>query len=410
MAVGLSEPEKILPVAGIKLASVSAGIKKNGDNDLVVFVMDETAVCAATFTQNAFCAAPVTVAKKHLSLFSAEHPVRALLINSGNANAGTGEIGKQNAVQSCAWLAEKLQCSTEQILPFSTGVIGQQLPMLALQPGIDKVVNDLHEDNWLAAAKGIKTTDTVAKAVSKTINIDGQFVTISGIAKGSGMICPNMATMLSFVATDANIEADFLQQCLSGAVENSFNSITVDGDTSTNDACVLIATAKANNTQLNRVSAEAKIFIDALNDVCLYLAQAIVRDAEGATKFVTVSVSQAKTVAEAKNVAYTIAHSPLVKTAFFASDPNWGRILAAVGRAGIKQLDISGVNLFLDEVCIVRGGGGVDADYTEEKGQAVMNKEEITIAVELNRGLETATIWTSDLSYDYVRINAEYRT
>ncbi len=409
MAVGLPEPDKIFPVAGIKLASVSAGIKKNGSNDLVVFVIDNNATCAATFTQNAFCAAPVTLAKKHLSLFSAERPVRALLINSGNANAGTGEIGEQNTQQSCLWLAEKLQCSVEQILPFSTGVIGQQLPMPALQSGIDKVVNNLAEDNWLAAAKGIMTTDTVAKAVSKTTNIDGQSVTISGIAKGSGMICPNMATMLSFVTTDANIEADFLQRCLSDAVENSFNAITVDGDTSTNDACVLIATAKANHTQLNKKSSQATIFIDALNEVCLHLAQAIVRDAEGATKFVTVSVSQAKTKAEAKNVAYTIAHSPLVKTALFASDPNWGRILAAVGRAGIKQLDISGVNLFLDDVCIVRGGG-VDANYVEEKGQTVMNKEEITIAVELNRGQDSAVIWTSDLSYDYVRINAEYRT
>jgi glutamate N-acetyltransferase/amino-acid N-acetyltransferase len=413
MAVGLLEPDKIFPVAGIKLASISAGIKKNGSNDLVVFVVDNNATCAATFTQNAFCAAPVTLAKTHLSLFSPERPVRALLINSGNANAGTGEIGEQNTQQSCLWLAEKLQCSVEQILPFSTGVIGQQLPMPALQSGIDKVVNNLAEDNWLAAAKGIMTTDTVAKAVSKTIKIDDQVITISGIAKGSGMICPNMATMLSFVATDANIEADFLQQCLSDAVEKSFNSITVDGDTSTNDACVLIATAKANHTQLNKKSSQATIFIDALNEVCLHLAQAIVRDAEGATKFVTVSVSQAKTVAEAKNVAYTIAHSPLVKTALFASDPNWGRILAAVGRAGIhdgiKRLDISGVNLFLDDVCIVRGGG-VDAHYTEEQGQAVMNKEEITIAVELNRGSNSAVIWTSDLSYDYVRINAEYRT
>ncbi len=409
MAVGLIEPEKIRAVAGIKLASVSAGIKKNNSNDLVIFVIDKSASCAAVFTQNAFCAAPVILAKKHLSLSSPEQAIRALLINSGNANAGTGEIGKQNAQQSCVCLAEKLQCSVEQILPFSTGVIGQQLPMLALQSGIDKAAGNLGEDNWLAAAKGIMTTDTVAKAVSKTINIDGQLVTISGIAKGSGMIRPNMATMLSFVATDANIEAGFLQQCLSNAVENSFNAITVDGDTSTNDACVLIATAKVNHTQLNKTSSDGKIFIDALADVCQYLAQSIVRDAEGATKFVTVSVSQAKTKAEAKNVAYTIAHSLLVKTAFFASDPNWGRILAAIGRAGIEQLEINGVNLFLDEVCIVRGGS-VDADYTEEKGQAVMNKPEITIAVELNRGLEAATIWTSDLSYDYVRINAEYRT
>ena len=425
MAVGLSEPDEIHPVAGIKLAAVAAGIKKNGGNDLVVFVIDKSELstgmdgskvmqaqspaCAATFTQNAFCAAPVTLAKKHLSLFSPELPVRALLINSGNANAGTGEKGKQNALQSCAWLAEKLQCSTEQILPFSTGVIGEQLPMPVLQSGIDKVVSNLSEDNWLSAAKGIMTTDTIAKAVSKVIKIDNRAITISGIAKGSGMICPNMATMLSFITTDANIEAGFLQQCLLDAMDISFNSITVDGDTSTNDACVLIATAKANNTQLNKASAEAKIFIDALNDACQHLAQAIVRDAEGATKFVTVAVSQAQSKTEAKNVAYTVAHSPLVKTALFASDPNWGRILAAVGRAGIEQLDISGVNLFLDDVCIVRSGG-VDVDYSEEKGQEVMNKEEITIKVELGRGSEAVSIWTSDLSHEYVRINAEYRT
>ncbi len=410
MAVGLNEPEKISPVAGIKLASVAAGIKKNGQNDLVVFVFDETATCAAMFTQNAFCAAPVTLAKKHLSpTYTPQLQPRALLINSGNANAGTGETGMLNAQQSCQWLAEELLCSAQQILPFSTGVIGEQLPMPVLQSGIKQVVTKLAEDNWLSAAKGIMTTDTVAKAVTKTIRLDGQKVVLTGIAKGSGMICPDMATMLCFITTDANVEGGFLQQCLSDAVEESFNAITVDGDTSTNDACVLIATAKANNEQLNKTSAQAKIFIDALNEVCQQLAHAIVRDAEGATKFVTVAVTQARSKAEAKNVAYTIAHSPLVKTALFASDPNWGRILAAVGRAGIEQLDISGVNIFLDDVCIVRSGG-IDANYSEEKGQAVMNKEEITIKVELGRGNEAVTIWTSDLSHEYVRINSEYRS
>ncbi|NOQ69736.1 MAG: bifunctional glutamate N-acetyltransferase/amino-acid acetyltransferase ArgJ [Gammaproteobacteria bacterium] len=410
MAVGLSEPEKILAVAGIKLASVAAGIKKNGRHDLVVFAFDETATCAATFTQNAFCAAPVTLAKKHLSpAYTSQLQPRALLINSGNANAGTGKTGMQNAKQTCLWLAEELQCSAEQVLPFSTGVIGEQLPMPVMQSGITQVVKKLSEDNWLSAAKGIMTTDTVAKAVSRKISLDGQEITISGIAKGSGMICPNMATMLCFITTDANIESDFLQQCLSDAVAESFNAITVDGDTSTNDACVLIATAKANHEQLNKTSAQAKIFIDALNKVCQQLAQAIIRDAEGATKFVTVAVTQARSKAEAKNVAYTIAHSPLVKTALFASDPNWGRILAAVGRAGIEQLDISGVNIFLDDVCIVRSGG-IDANYSEEKGQAVMNKEEITIKVELGRGTDSVLIWTSDLSHEYVRINSEYRS
>jgi glutamate N-acetyltransferase/amino-acid N-acetyltransferase len=405
MPVGFTEAVDILPVAGIKLASLAAGIKKNGQHDLVVMVFDEGASCAATFTKNAFCAAPVILAKNHLS----HHSPRALLINSGNANAGTGETGMRNAKQSCQWLAQELQCSVEQILPFSTGVIGEQLPMPVMQSAIKQITGGLAENNWVLAAKGIMTTDTVYKAVSKIISVDGSDITISGIAKGSGMICPNMATMLAFITTDANIDSDFLQQCLSVAVEDSFNSITVDGDTSTNDACVLIATAKANNRRLSNDSADANVFVCAIKEICQQLAQAIIRDAEGATKFVTVSVTQAKSKAEAKNVAYTIAHSPLVKTALFASDPNWGRILAAVGRADIKQLDISGVNLFLGDVCIVRRGGR-DETYTEEKGQAVMNQEEISITVELARGNETAVIWTSDLSHEYVRINSEYRS
>jgi len=405
MAVGLSEPEKILPVAGIKLSSLAAGIKKNGRDDIVVFVIDEGAHCAATFTQNAFCAAPVILAKKHLK----QSAPRALLVNSGNANAGTGETGMQNAIQSCQWLAEQLECSGDQILPFSTGVIGEQLPMAVFQGGINQVVSGVSEDNWLSAAQGIMTTDTIAKAVSKTFFLDGNEITISGIAKGSGMICPNMATMLAFIATDATIEEDFLQQCLSAAVGQSFNAITVDGDTSTNDACILLATNKAKNKKLNADSIEADRFVEALNQVCQHLAQSIVRDAEGATKFVTVRVSQAESIAEANTVAYTIAHSPLVKTALFASDPNWGRILAAVGRAGVGQLDIAGVNIFLDDVCIVKNGG-VDADYTEEKGQTIMNQDEIIISVELSRGDALTSLWTSDLSHEYVRINSEYRS
>lgn len=406
MAVGLNKPGDISAVAGIELASLAAGIKKNGKDDMVIFVFDDSSSCAATFTRNAFCAAPVTLAKKHLSSSSP----RALLINSGNANAGTGDTGMQNAIRSCELLADKLGCTTTQILPFSTGVIGQQLPMDKMQAGIATIVAGLSEDNWLSAADGIMTTDTIAKAVSKKIQLGGKEVTISGIAKGSGMICPNMATMLSFVATDAAIDNAVLQQCLSTCVDDSFNSITVDGDTSTNDACILIATGKAGNTSINDASsAEALVFIEALLDVCQQLAQAIVRDGEGATKFVTVSVSGAQSVDEAKDVAYTIAHSPLVKTALFASDPNWGRILAAVGRAGIEQLDISGVNIYLDDVCIV-AQGGVDANYTEERGQAVMNQEEITIAVELSRGEASAVLWTTDLSHEYVRINSEYRS
>lgn len=401
----MAEIENILPVAGIKLASVAAGIKKNGKHDLVVLSIDEASACAATFTRNAFCAAPVTLSKQHLAQYSP----RAFLINSGNANAGTGDIGMNNARQSCSWLAEVLQCQPEQVLPFSTGVIGEQLPMSAMQSGITQIQDELVEDNWLAAANGIMTTDTVAKAVSKTLTLDGKQVTISGIAKGSGMICPNMATMLAFIATDADIESAYLQQCLSEAVEESFNAITVDGDTSTNDACVLVATAKAGNKQIDKDAEDASIFIDGLNSVCLHLAQAIVHDAEGATKFVTVVVKQARSKAEAKKVAYTIAHSPLVKTALFASDPNWGRILAAVGRADIEQLDVSGVNIFLGEVCVILNGE-IDSGYTEEQGQAVMDRPEITITVELARGVDSTTVWTSDLSHEYVRINAEYRS
>jgi len=409
MPVGLTEPKKIKPIAGIKLASYSAGIKKNGRDDLVVFIIDEGANCAATFTQNAFCAAPVTLCKKHLS----EYRPRALIINSGNANAGTGDVGMRNAAQICQWLAKEIACLPEQILPFSTGVIGEQLPMDKMQKGIEEItsksLNNFSEDNWLFAAKGIMTTDTVAKAVSKTFMLDGEEITISGIAKGSGMICPNMATMLAFIATDANVDKNFLQQCLSSIVDDSFNAITVDGDTSTNDACILLATGKAKNSQLNNKTESAHVFIESLKEIAQTLAQSIVRDAEGATKFVTVKVEQAKSKIEAKSVAYTIAHSPLVKTALFASDPNWGRILAAVGRADVEHLNISGVNIFLDEVCIVRGGG-VDADYTEKKGQAIMNQDEITIRVELKNGASSTTLWTSDLSHEYVRINSEYRS
>jgi len=401
----MAESDEILPIAGIRLASVYAGIKKNGNEDLVVMAIDESSTCAASFTKNAFCAAPVTLAKQHLS----QHLPRALLINSGNANAGTGETGMQNAQQSCQWLAEELGLLPGQVLPFSTGVIGQQLPMPALQSGIKQVSAKLAEENWSDAAKGIMTTDTVAKAISRTVLLDDKKISISGIAKGSGMICPNMATMLAFIATDANVDAGFLQKSLSLAVDESFNAITVDGDTSTNDACVLIATGKAGNKQLTESSQDSSNFIDTLKEVCLFLAQAIVRDAEGATKFVTVNVDKAKSKTEARDVAYTIAHSPLVKTALFASDPNWGRILAAVGRAGVEQLDISGVHIFLGDVCIVRSGG-VDSAYTEEKGQAVMNEHEISITVELGRGDESATIWTSDLSHEYVRINSEYRS
>lgn len=405
MAVGLAKPENLLAVSGIRLASVAAGIKKNGNQDLVAILIDENASCAATFTQNAFCAAPVLLAKEHLS----EHTPRALLINSGNANAGTGETGLENARQCCQWLAQKLGCTSEQILPFSTGVIGQQLPMSNFQTGIQQLIDNSSNDAWEDAAQGIMTTDTIAKAISTTTLLDGKKVTITGIAKGSGMIRPDMATMLSFIATDAVVEPEFLQRCLSDAVAESFNAITVDGDTSTNDACVLIATNQAGNDLLTAESTDVDNFTQQLNIVCRHLAQSIIRDGEGATKFVTVKVEQCDSDKEAKAVAYTIAHSPLVKTALFASDPNWGRILAAVGRAGVEQLTIDRVNIYLDDVCIVRNGA-VDDEYSEAKGQQVMDREEITITVELGRGDASTTLWTSDLSHDYVRINSDYRS
>lgn len=410
MAVGLSEPVNILAISGITLATTACGIKSNGQDDLVLIKINQDATCAATFTQNAFCAAPVIVAKKHLS----KKQPRALLINSGNANAGTGEQGIKDALQSCDWLAEKSTCSKEEILPFSTGVIGEALPMTSIEQGIQTLSEKLSSDTsspeqWQAAARGIMTTDTVAKAVTRQVTINGKIVTITGIAKGSGMICPNMATMLAFIGTDAKVGENYLQQCLHNAVGISFNAITVDGDTSTNDACVLVATGQSEINEIKADNKDAELFLNAVTEVCVQLAQAVIRDAEGATKFVEVNVKSAASVNEARDVAYTIAHSPLVKTALFASDPNWGRILAAVGRAGIDNLVLEDVSIYLDDVCIVSHGSR-DVSYTEEQGQKVMNQSEIAINVNLNRGDSQATIWTSDLSHEYVTINSEYRT
>ena len=410
MTVGLSEPENILPVEGIQLVTTSCGIKSNGRDDLVLIKLQETSTCAAVFTNNAFCAAPVLVAKKHLSQITP----RMLLINSGNANAGMGEQGLRDAIQSCDWVAEYAGCRADEVLPFSTGVIGEPMPMAALNAGIQVLGKQLRENQsqegqWLSAARGIMTTDTIAKAISKQITVDGCQVTITGIAKGSGMICPDMATLLAFIATDAKVESRFLQQCLESAVNGSFNSITVDGDTSTNDACVLIASGASSAQAINSESREADSFMSAVADVCIHLAQAVVRDGEGATKFITVGVRSASSVGEARNVAYTIAHSPLVKTALFASDPNWGRILAAVGRAGIDALDIKEISIFLDDVCIVSNGAR-DKSYTEEQGQRIMSQPEISITIELRRGNSEATVWTTDLSHEYITINSEYRT
>ena len=386
-------------VNGIKLGTACAQIKQAERDDLALLELAPESSCAAVFTRNAFCAAPVTVAREHLA---ATNP-RYLLINSGNANAGTGIRGLRDALSCCEAVAKLTNCAVNEVLPFSTGVIGQTLDVEKIKAALPAAVAALDSDAWQQAAEAIMTTDTVAKLASVT-----EPFAITGIAKGSGMIKPDMATMLSYVATDVKAPASVLQAALNQAIEKSFNRITIDSDTSTNDACVLIASGKG----LAIDSTDHPAFMDfskAVTDICLELAQAIVRDGEGATKFITVSVEQGATEQECLDVAYTIAHSPLVKTAFFASDPNWGRILAAVGRSGIEEFDINAVKIYLDDVCIVENGG-VAETYTEQQGQEVMNKTDITISVLLGRGQYQDTVYTSDLSYDYVKINAEYRT
>lgn len=404
MAVGSGELGTLHPVKGISMAAVSAGIKKPGRLDCVVFSLGDEATVAGVFTTNAFCAAPVTVCKNHL----AQAAPRYFVINTGNANAGTGKQGIDNALQVCLEVAELKQLPVAAILPFSTGVIGEQLPVTKIIDAIPHALDNLVEDNWLECARGIMTTDTRPKAASVRVDIGGKPVTITGIAKGAGMIKPNMATMLGYVATDAKVDQALLQQWMSAATEQSFNRITVDGDTSTNDSCVLVATG-ASGAEVPASGAESEAFVAALNRVMLQLAQLIVRDGEGATKFVEVRVAKAASVQEALDVAYTIAHSPLTKTALFASDPNWGRILACVGRAGVENLDLEGLQIYLDQTCIVENGGRA-LSYTEEQGQAVMNKEDILIHVVLNRGDVTESVWTTDLSKEYVAINADYRS
>ncbi|MFZ5532696.1 MAG: bifunctional glutamate N-acetyltransferase/amino-acid acetyltransferase ArgJ [Pseudomonadota bacterium] len=403
MAAGVIPFDPMPSLRGIRVGTVMAGIRKADRRDLVVFELGEAATTAAVFTRNAFCAAPVIVARAHLR---AMRP-RALLINTGNANAGTGAAGEAAARACCAALAERLGCAPEAVLPFSTGVIGEPLPVERLTAALPRAVAALDPDGWADAAWGILTTDTQPKAVSRAFEWDGQPVTVNGIAKGAGMIRPDMATMLAFVAVDAVIDAADLQGALEGAVAGSFNCITVDGDTSTNDACCLVATGEG--PRLTPADPAWPAFQAALDEVCLQLAQAIVRDGEGATKFITVAVEQARDAAEARQVADAIAHSPLVKTAFFASDPNWGRILAAVGRAGLSELALERVAIDLDEVGVVRAGG-LDPAYREADGQRVMARTDITITVRLGRGEAGMRIWTCDLGHDYVRINAEYRT
>lgn len=402
MAVNLTFNEHLLPIAGIRLATLNAGIRYKGRDDLLLFELAEGSFCAAVFTRNAFCAAPVTVSREHI----AKANPRYLLINAGNANAGTGEQGFAAAQACCVALAKQGGCAPEQILPFSTGVIGQQLPVEKIVAALPTALANLKEDHWLAAAKAIMTTDTIGKAMSKQIEIGGKLVTITGIAKGAGMIHPNMATMLSYVATDAQVEKTLLQTVLSEVVEETYNCITIDGDTSTNDSLVLAATGQSG---VVIDESHRAIFQQAVQDVCMYLAQAIVRDGEGATKFISVIVEGAKDRAEARVIGNTVALSPLVKTAMFASDPNWGRILAAVGRSQIEALDVNAVTIWLGETLLIEKGQPAPT-YREELGQLEMKRDEITVRIQMGRGAASATTWTCDFSYDYVKINAEYRS
>jgi glutamate N-acetyltransferase/amino-acid N-acetyltransferase len=404
MAVGQCDFPKMHPVKGIKLGTCNAGIKQTQRDDILVIEMAATGSCAAVFTQNAFCAAPVLIARDHLI-----HEPRWLLVNSGNANAGTGKQGLQDAYASCAALAGEVEGTAQQVLPFSTGVIGEPLPVAKLTAALSKAVANLQEEHWDKAARAIMTTDTFAKGASMIIEIAGKPVTLTGISKGAGMIQPNMATMLGYVATDAKISQALLQECLTNAAELSFNRITVDGDTSTNDACVLLASGCSDAPEIFANSPEYAVFSQAIINICKRLAELIIRDGEGATKLMRIVVEQAQTRQEAVQVAKTIAHSPLVKTAFFASDPNWGRILAAVGRAGVENMQLDKIEIYLGTVCIVENGGR-SPGYTEQDGQRVMDQAEITITVRLGRGDSCEEVLTCDFSYDYVRINAEYRS
>ncbi len=405
MPVNLTSPvaAELLPVNGVLLGSTEANIKKPNRRDLLIIQLDQQSTVAGVFTQNRFCAAPVIVAREHLA---AGKGIRALLVNTGNANAGTGEQGMVSARSTCAAVAKLLGCAPEQVLPFSTGVIMESLPLERIVAGLPGAIANLGVNNWFDAAQAIMTTDIVAKAVSRQVQIGGKTVTVTGMSKGSGMIHPNMATMLGYIATDAAVAQPLLQQMVSEAADRSFNCITVDGDTSTNDALMLIATGKSGVAinAANRAQLQA-----AVSEVATLLAQAIVRDGEGATKFITIKVEGGRDEAECKKIGYAIAHSPLVKTAFFASDPNLGRILAAIGYAGVADLDVEKLKLSLDDVLVAENGGRA-ASYREEDGQRIMQQSDITIRVVLNRGAVNATLWTCDFSYDYVKINASYRS
>ncbi|MGQ0510884.1 MAG: bifunctional glutamate N-acetyltransferase/amino-acid acetyltransferase ArgJ [Betaproteobacteria bacterium] len=403
MAVRLDPPDPaaLHPVPGVELGIAMAGVKRANRKDVLVARLAPGTAVAGVFTKNRFCAAPVVLAKNNI-----RNDVRALVVNTGNANAGTGKEGLKRAGAVCDALAGLLGCKSNQVLPFSTGVIMEQLPAGLIAAGLPAAISDLKPANWASAAEAIMTTDTVAKAASRMVELSGGVATVTGIAKGSGMIRPDMATMLGFVATDAKVKPSSLKRIVRKAANRSFNAITVDGDTSTNDAFLCLATGKG---PVARSMKDEKLIEEAITSVAQFLAQAIVRDGEGATKFVTVTIEKGRSEAECRKVAYAIAHSPLVKTALFASDPNLGRILAAVGYAGIADLDTSRVDLYLDKVLVAKGGAR-HAGYREAQGAAVMKQPEITIRVLLNRGKAAATVWTCDFSYDYVKINAEYRT
>lgn len=408
MPVNLTAPaaSSLLPIKGVKLGVAKAHIKKPNKKDVLVMTLDAGSTVAGVFTLNQFCAAPVTLCKTHLN---GDQPIRALLVNTGNANAGTGLDGLNRAKATCDALASHLHIASQQVLPFSTGVILETLPSEKVVAGLPQAISDLKEDNWLNAAEAIMTTDIVAKGVSRQIEIQGKTITITGISKGSGMIHPNMATMLGYIATDATIEQADLNHLVKDIADASFNCITVDGDTSTNDSLICIATGQAGVPNLAIDSKDYAQLKVAMTAVAIVLAQAIVRDGEGATKFMTVQVEGGHTKDECRKVAYAIAHSPLIKTAFFASDPNLGRILAAIGYAGLDQLDVNRLKLYLGDVLVAENGGRATS-YHEEDGVRIMKEAEILVRVDLARGSSQCTVWTCDFSYDYVKINADYRS
>ncbi len=412
MAVNSPVPlaSNLKAVAGIELGYAEANIRKENRKDLLVMKLAQTSTVAGVFTKNRFCAAPVQVCQSHLDdVGKTGLPIRALVINTGNANAGTGDAGLIAANATCLALSEMLECAPSQVLPFSTGVILEQLPVDRVVAGMPMAIANLKEDNWFGAAEAIMTTDTQPKAASRTVTIRGKKITMTGISKGAGMIKPNMATMLGYIAMDAKVPQDALNHMVREAADKSFNCITIDGDTSTNDSFILIATGMHDLGITSIETQDYATLSAAVIDLAQELAQMIVRDGEGATKFMTITVEQGSSVDECRKIAYSIAHSPLVKTAFYASDPNLGRILAAVGYAGVDDLDVSKLNMYLDDVWVAQNGGR-NPDYREEDGQRVMKQSEITVRVTLARGDASATVWTCDLSHDYVSINADYRS